>query len=62
MFSPGQIVFALLFLLVFTGVLIAVYRKDRKWQRRQYKGVLNVLLLFMAFIILLLLLKYFLNN
>jgi hypothetical protein len=60
MFSPGQIVFALFFILVFVLVMIRMYRKDRPWLRKQYQGAGWVLLFFLAFVILLLLLKHFL--
>ncbi|MBC2839894.1 hypothetical protein [Robiginitalea sp. SC105] len=62
MFSTGQMVFALLFFIAFVAVLVVMYRRDRQWQRKQYKGTFTVLLLFAGFIILLLLLKYFLKN
>lgn len=62
MFSPGQMIFALLFFVAFVGVLVAMYRRDRKWLRRHYKGTIWVLLLFIGFIILLLLLKYILKK
>ena len=62
MFSPGQMIFALLFFVAFVGVLVLMYRRDRKWLRKQYKGTIWVLLLFIGFIILLLLLKYILKN
>lgn len=62
MFSPGQIAFALLFILAFTAVMIWVYRKDRKWHKQQYKGALWVLVFFIGFVIMLLALKYFLKK
>jgi hypothetical protein len=61
MFTPGQIVFALLFILVFVLVMVRMYRKDRPWLQKQYKGSGWVLLLFIAFIALLLFLKYILR-
>ncbi len=62
MFSPGQIVFAALFIIAFTGVLIWMYRKDRSWHRKQYQGARWVLVFFISFIIILLILKYLLRN
>jgi uncharacterized membrane protein len=62
MFSTGQIIFALLFFLAFVWVIILMYRKDRHWQKKQYKGVTWVLIAFVSFIIILLLLKYSLKN
>ena len=61
MFTPGQIVFALLFILAFVLVMIRMYRQDRPWLQKQYKGSGWVLLLFIAFISLLLFLKYILR-
>lgn len=61
MFSPGQIVFALLFILVFVLVMIRMYRKDREWHKKQYKGAGWVLVFFILFIGLLLLLKSWLR-
>jgi len=61
MFSPGQIVFALLFILVFVLVMIRMYRKDRQWLGKQYQGTGWILVVFIGFIALLLLLKYFLR-
>lgn len=58
MFSPGQIVFALLFVLVFVVVIARMYRKDRTWMQKQYKGAGWVLLFFLGFMAVLLLLKY----
>lgn len=61
MFTPGQIVFALLFILVFVLVMVRMYRKDRPWLQKHYKGSGWVLLLFILFISLLLFLKYILR-
>ena len=62
MFSTGQIIFALAFILVFVLVMIRMYRKDQKWQQQQYKGAGWVLLFFIGFISLLLFLKYILRQ
>ncbi len=62
MFSTGQIIFALLFILVFVVVIVRMYRKDRKWQQKQYKGAGWVLLFFIGFMALLLFLKYILRE
>lgn len=61
MFSTGQIVFALLFIVVFVLVMIRMYRKDSSWHKKQYKGAQWVLLFFIIFIGLLLFLKYILK-
>lgn len=62
MFSTGQIIFALVFVLVFILVMVRMYRKDREWHQRQYKGAGWVLLFFIGFMALLLLLKYILRR
>ncbi|SFR51123.1 hypothetical protein SAMN04490243_2449 [Robiginitalea myxolifaciens] len=62
MLTTGQMVFGAIFALVFIVVITLMYRRDRGWQRKQYKGVLKVLLAFISFLIILLLLKYFLKN
>mgnify|MGYP006987897520 FL=1 len=62
MFTTGQIIFALAFILVFVLVMVRMYRKDRKWQQKQYKGAGWVLVFFILFISLLLFLKYILRQ
>jgi len=62
MFSPGQIVFAAFFVIAFSGVLFWMYRKDRTWHRKQYQGARWVLVFFIAFIIILFILKYLLKD
>lgn len=62
MFSPGQIVFAALFILAFSAVLFWMYRKDRSWHRKQYQGARWVLVFFVAFVIILFALKYLLKD
>ena len=62
MFSTGQLVFASLFLIVFTIVIIRSYRKDRDLHRKNYKGVVWVGMVFVIFIILLFVLKQILKN
>lgn len=62
MFSTGQLIFAVLFVVVFIGFLIISYRKDKKMHRRNYKGVKWVMISFVIFIIFLFMIKYFLKN
>lgn len=57
MFSTGQLIFVIFFVLVFSGILIMSYRKDNKLHDLYYKGSIWILLGFVAFIILLFLLK-----
>ena len=62
MFSTGQLVFASLFLIVFTIVIFLTYKKDKKLHKRNYKGVQWIGLLFIAFVIILFVIKYLLKN
>ena len=62
MFSTGQLVFAILFLIAFTGVIIFTYQKDRKMHLKNYKGVKWVGAFFILFIITLFFIKYLTKN
>lgn len=62
MFSRGQLIFALVFLIFFTIVVVLSYQRDKKLHKRNYKGVKWVMITFIGFIIFLFLVKYFLKN
>ncbi len=62
MFSTGQIIFACVFALGFVIILFYAYHKDKKLHLKNYKGVKWVALVFLFFIIILFILKYFLKN
>ena len=62
MFSKGQVIFAILFVVAFIVIIIRSYRKDRKLHRRNFKGVIWVGISFVSFVILLLIIKYVLKN
>ncbi|MFT0715961.1 hypothetical protein [Flagellimonas lutimaris] len=62
MFSTGQIIFAALFFIVFVVIISFSYRKDKKLHRKNYKGVIWILISFITFIIILFLIKHFLKN
>lgn len=62
MFSTGQLIFAILFAVVFLIVVIRAYRRDRKLHRKNFKGVKWIILAFTAFIIILFFIKYILKN
>ena len=62
MFSTGQLIFAGLFFIVFVGAIIFSYRKDLKLHRKYYKGTIYILLGFIAFILLLFLMKLYLKG
>lgn len=62
MFSSGQLIFAILFFLAFVVIITLSYKKDKKLHRKNYKGVIWILVSFITFIIILFLIKYFLKN
>ncbi len=62
MFSTGQAIFALLFIIAFVIIMIIVYKKDKALHTKNYKGVKWVLISFIAFVIFLFLIKHFLKN
>jgi tryptophan-rich sensory protein len=62
MFTPGQLIFAILFVIVFVTAMIYVYRKDLSWQKEHYQGTRWVLLGFFLFILFLFFVKFFLKN
>jgi len=62
MFSSGQLIFAVLFALVFTAIIIFTYQKDKKLHLKNYKGVKWVAVSFVFFILLLFIIKYLLKN
>ncbi len=57
MFSTNQLIFAAFFVVVFIGVMIYSYRKDKKMHNTFYKGSIWILLGFLAFIGLLFVIK-----
>tara|TARA_X000000950_G_scaffold257562_1_gene324180 strand:+ start:670 stop:858 length:189 start_codon:yes stop_codon:yes gene_type:complete len=62
MFSPGQLAFAIFFVITFTIIIIYTYRKDLKFLKNTYKGVHWVLIGFIVFFSLLLVLKKLVND
>tara|TARA_B110000902_G_scaffold105946_1_gene125312 strand:- start:374 stop:562 length:189 start_codon:yes stop_codon:yes gene_type:complete len=59
MFSNGQLLFAVFFVIVFSAVLIFTYKKDFKGHQVHYKGSFKILLSFLAAIAILFMIKYF---
>ncbi|MCC9071163.1 hypothetical protein LNQ49_06095 [Flavobacterium sp. F-65] len=59
MFSQGQLIFALCFFIAFVIAMIFAYRKDVGLHKIFYKGNYKVLLVFIAFIVILFLIKIF---
>jgi hypothetical protein len=62
MFSTGQVIFALLFIILFTILIIKSYKQDKKLHLKNYKGVQWVAVGFTVFIIILFCIKFFLKN
>ena len=59
MFSEGQIIFAILFIIGFSILLAIAYKKDYRLHQKYYKGSIWVLLAFICFIGLIAAIKYF---
>jgi len=62
MFSTGQLIFAVLFVIAFTLLMIISYRKDKILHQKFYKGSWLILVGFIIFISILFLIKYNLKN
>jgi hypothetical protein len=62
MFSKGQWLFALSFLIAFVIAAVVVYRKDRALHREHYKGSYRVLLIFLLFVVFLFAMKFVLKR
>ncbi|MCL9808603.1 hypothetical protein NAT50_04450 [Flavobacterium sp. HXWNR70] len=62
MFSKGQLLFALFFVVSFIAVMIFSYRKDIKLHRQHYKGSIWILVIFLVFIGILFAIKTFLKD
>lgn len=57
MFSTGQLIFALLFVIAFVFLMIFSYRKDKQLHKKYYKGSFWILIGFLVFVALLLFIK-----
>lgn len=62
MFSTGQLIFAVIFFVAFVIVIFYSYRKDIKLHKKYYKGSVYVLFGFIAFILLLFVIKEYLQR
>ena len=61
MFTKGQLIFAIFFVIIFTIVIIISYRIDNVYLKKTYKGVVWVLIGFIVFFSLLVILKKLVN-
>lgn len=62
MFSKGQLIFAGLFAIVFAMVIFLSYKRDKKLHLKNYKGVRWVGIAFIAFVIILFVIRAFLKD
>ncbi|MCL8006378.1 hypothetical protein M8845_02965 [Gelidibacter japonicus] len=58
MLTNGQLIFGILFAIAFAIILIYTYRKDLKLHKKFYKGSIWILIAFIAFILMILAVKY----
>ncbi|MFH4964263.1 hypothetical protein V8G69_04605 [Gaetbulibacter sp. M235] len=59
MFSKGQIIFGIIFFIVFAIAIGFTYRKDLKLHKKFYPGSIWILLAFIAFILFISAIKFF---
>lgn len=62
MFSTGQLIFAICFVVAFVALMVFSYRKDKKLHRTHFKGSLWILVGFIVFVLLLVGIKYYLKH
>jgi hypothetical protein len=58
MFSNGQLIFGILFAIVFAIAIFFAYKKDFKIHQKYYRGSVWVLIAFIAFILMIAVIKY----
>lgn len=61
MFSTGQLIFGLLFFIVFVIAVASQYQKDKKIHKAHYKGSVWILIAFISFIALIVTVKFLLS-
>jgi len=61
MFSTGQLVFALFFVVAFTSIIVLMYRKDAKGHKIHYSGSYKILIGFILAIVAMFLIKVFVH-
>ena len=59
MFSQGQLLFDLFFVIAFVALMIFSYRKEKKNHKVHYKGSIKILIAFVLTIGILFLIKFF---
>jgi hypothetical protein len=58
MFSTGQLIFAVLFIIVFVIAMVISYRKDKPLHNQFYKGNYKILIGFLSFVAVLFMIKF----
>ena len=61
MFTQGQLIFAIFFVIAFSIIIIISYKRDLIFLKNTYKGVKWVLVGFIIFFLILVLLKKLVN-
>ena len=59
MFSQGQLLFAVFFVIAFVALMVFSYRKDYKNHKIHYRGTIKILITFILTIGILFLIKFF---
>ena len=62
MFTSGQLIFSICFIVVFVIIMIFSYKRDKKLHRKHFKGSAWILLGFLIFVALLMLVKVLLKD
>jgi cytochrome bd-type quinol oxidase subunit 1 len=62
MFSTGQMIFALFFVIAFVIIMIFSYQKDKNLHKKYYKGSFWVLIGFIVFVLILMAIKTYLKG
>ncbi len=62
MFSIGQQIFAILFIICFTIIISISYRKDKKQQKEYFRGTNKILIVFFIILSILFLIKFLTQN
>lgn len=58
MFTKGQWIFALLFVVAFVAAMVYTYRKDLALHKKYYRGSIWILIAFIAFILMIAVIKW----
>jgi len=62
MFTQGQWIFAAFFVVAFISIMVFSYKGDKKLHKKYYKGSIFILFGFIAFIVILFIMKLLLKS